>query len=608
MSSTFALLIGIEDYSLLDHSLDVARGTNDLRGAQNDVHSMAMLVRMMKVPSANIRVLTNPLMRPNDFDAVAMGRNPPQPMDMIGADFRYATSQAILDGLAWLSQQVSAHPEAQGIIYFAGHSILTDAGHPCLCPSDTESGTAAAAIVDPKNPGIVDWYILRTIGLASLARIIGSQDAEQVAMFIAHIAVDPGRWEGRLREGLREIAQDLGVQPAEDALTGFIQTVSNIGDGEEIVEDEATVTRWLHRLTSQPPGPDEVELILHGDPMTGGARYGNLISFNRAFYGALREIPEDRHVHIVLDTCMQGQPHPYYGGIPLAHGGVVLTSSCLPGQASERGVFDNRWHGAFTWAMVSLLSQTPVSIAAEGRSFATTYADFNDNLQDLLRMLGFTQRSGVWAQEVQKQWQVFGTTAGQWQEQEVLAAVRVKEEISAGTTGSIYQVDDFAGNKLGYLIRPKTTYGAWQAGKEYWVWEGAKFPGQFKLTRPAGEEAGFTEWIDRLSPAHGGPGMNAYQSQTFSSGSPPISGYYTVTKKPANEVLCVVQKKVVSGDRKLTWRPVVGCQMANNRLRLMPADQVVLEPGHEIWFEFSTGAPPQSLSLQAKKAEDVFPV
>jgi hypothetical protein len=606
MSTTFALIIGIDSYSLLDHSLGAARGHSDLRGARNDVHSMAMLVRMMEVPSKNIRVLSDPLMSPNDFASVAMGRSPLQPMDMIDADFRGASRQEILDGLAWLSAQVRAHDDAQGIIYFSGHSVLTASGHPCLCPADVQVGAGEASSIDTTHPDVIGWYLWHTLGLKPLARLLGTRDAGRIAELAAHLDAQPDRLDDP-REGLREAAALLGIKLSEADLTGFIQNLSNVGEGTAPVESDDRVRDWLKLLKQL--SASTIDLLLSGDPLAADAGVDNLISFNRAFFSELRDTPEDRNVHIILDTCMQGTPHSYYSGtgIPLAHGGMVMMSSCLPGQSSERAVFDNRWHGAFTWGLVSLLSQTPVFIAEEGRSFTTTYEKFNANLQRLLKMFGFEQNSGVWAQPAQQQWRVFGTTAGKWRKRSLIPPVRVEEEIDAGTTGSIYQINDLSGGRLGFLIRPQHTYQSWQAGQEYWVWDGVKFPSGFKLVRPAGSASTFEGWIDAINPQFGGPGMVAYSSQVFSSGSPPINNFYKVTGKPANQVLCAIQRAVLGSNLTLTWRPAVGCPMLGNRISFMPAAQVVLQPGQEIWFEDTPG-PPVGISLQEKVAEDTFPL
>ena len=48
---TFALLVGVSDYTLLDHGKGGVLGTSSLRGARNDVRSMAALTRLMGVPA-----------------------------------------------------------------------------------------------------------------------------------------------------------------------------------------------------------------------------------------------------------------------------------------------------------------------------------------------------------------------------------------------------------------------------------------------------------------------------------------------------------------------------------------------------------------------------
>lgn len=114
MSKTFALVIGIDDYSHFDPT-----GRNDLRGAVNDAHRwQGFLTGRLGVPADQARLLTS-------------------------GD---ATRDAIRAGVAWLVEQLqTAGPDAAGLVTFSGHGAgaadtaqarlgLTD----CLCPADVE--------------------------------------------------------------------------------------------------------------------------------------------------------------------------------------------------------------------------------------------------------------------------------------------------------------------------------------------------------------------------------------------------------------------------------------------------------------------------------------
>jgi hypothetical protein len=114
VSKTFALVIGIDDYSHFDPT-----GRNDLRGAVNDAHRwQGFLTGRLGVPADQLRLLTS-------------------------GD---ATRDAIRAGVAWLVEQLqTAGPDAAGLVTFSGHGAgaadtaqarlgLTD----CLCPADVE--------------------------------------------------------------------------------------------------------------------------------------------------------------------------------------------------------------------------------------------------------------------------------------------------------------------------------------------------------------------------------------------------------------------------------------------------------------------------------------
>lgn len=612
MATTYALLIGIEDYSMLDRSAGNPQGTSDLRGARNDVHAMAMLVRTMDIPAENIRVLSSPLMGPNDFDAVAMALNPAQNMNMVDATFGYASRQEILSGISWLAEKLAEDEHAQGVLYFSGHSILTQDGHPCLAPADTILDAPRIGPIDPAAPDAIDRYVMLTAGLVPMAKMLKSRNVSDIMGFLGQLYSgedlgDPG-W-------LHHCAAQVCPEITEEDVITFMQTLSNLNPTEDIEINMEIVAGWLGHLRESIHSIEQLESLVSGDPLAEASKFGSLISFNKAFYAALREVPEDRNVHVLLETCMEGRPNDYYShrGLPLAHGNIVMLSSCHIGQFSERAVFNNRWHGAFTWAVSTLLSQTPVFVAREGRSFTTVYDGFEDKLRRLLRLMGFAQEPGIWAQPAQRNWRVFGAMAGEWRKRDILQPRRVREEVDAGTTGQIYKIVDEGGSSsstaAGWLVVTASSGvpTGWAGGREYWFWAGADYLADgtsFKLVCP---DAGYTstsleDWINHVNQnqsANLSPSSAdiQYGSQSFSTGNPaqPLSGYFKI-RKNSNDVAAM---KKVTG--KLVWQqPSAG----GARLAFAPANQIVLAASKEIAFDYTPGSVPAGLT--GKKAEDII--
>ncbi|MCB9764557.1 MAG: caspase family protein [Alphaproteobacteria bacterium] len=602
---TYALLIGVRDYSRLARSTGQPPQESELAGALNDVRSMAMLTRMMDVPARNIRVLTDPIADPNDFAAVAMGRDPAQNMNMANATFGPATKQGILDGLAWLAEKLEA-PGAQGILYFSGHSIFTQAGHPCLCPSDTHRAPATCTSpLDVTDDQVIDRYILASAILSGLDEVVGS-DPRLVKGLVDLMLTDPEQLHRRPAGWVKDCARQLGVTPSRAGVTKFMDDVGNLGD--DSMSRRALVQRamtWLPHI-----GVTEalVESVLHGDPLADVDELRNLISFNKAFYQALRDVPEQNQVHILLETCLQESEgrarHAYYhrAGIPLAHGNIVLQASCGMGQSSNLAVFDNRWHGAFTWAAVSLLSQTAVKISERGRSFDMSYEQLNDRVHSLLQLMDFQQQPSLWSQQAQRSWEVFGgyPTGPDGQPlpvEERLEPVRVREEISAGTSGHIYQIVPPTGSALGWLVVVKDTITVnsvtWSEGKEYWIWtSGTPFPASsFKLVRPPGSATGFGGWLSALNLSQPAGKTWVYGAKNFqgtSSSTQSLNAHYKVSHKlggatPPDPVeLCAL----IAAGPNLAWRRFSTAPVdESTRIKMGPFDKIVLDPGEEIFFQ-----------------------
>ncbi|MEM7249526.1 MAG: hypothetical protein AAF533_29730 [Acidobacteriota bacterium] len=138
---TFALLIGVNDYSRFDPS-----GRSDLAGSVNDARRWHALCREhLRVPKAQVRVLASPR------------RDDPAPLPESTTP---ATLANITEGLSWLTAEMTRvrreGGQASGLITFSGHG--TTVQHPenaelglsaALCASDThrdESGDLVGVI------------------------------------------------------------------------------------------------------------------------------------------------------------------------------------------------------------------------------------------------------------------------------------------------------------------------------------------------------------------------------------------------------------------------------------------------------------------------------
>lgn len=512
MSSTYALLIGISDYSQLDLSMGRAPGQSDLTGAQNDQHSMAMLVRMMDVPAENIRVLSSPGASANDFAAVAMGRDPVQDMNMAKAQFGPATKAGILEGLAWLASKLQRN-DSQGIVYYAGHSVVTESGHPALCPMDVRLDPTAA------RGGMDDdiWrYMARATLLSAIDEVTGP-DPQKLHAFLEAFAADVQAIEAP-RDRVRAVAQELGHALPKGGLTRMMKYLGNVGEGRGSSgwTREKNAKAALQRALQLDYSPAHIHDVLHADPFADGDSLQGLISFNKAFFQMMRDVPEESRVSIVLETCLKEAPgrtlnpalYNAQTGLPMAHGNMALLSSCAYGQASKRAVFDNRWHGAFTWALVTVLSQIPVKVYKSGRAFDITTDALVERISSLLELVGNAQHPFNSAQAACGQWEFLGGDAGV--PERVLEPVQLREEIDAGGEGHIYEIGS-GGVVHGWLLRTKAPLTAagksWNAESEYWIWKSPRSsltqPGplnSFELRRPGqtpgGASPSLEDWVN----------------------------------------------------------------------------------------------------------------
>ncbi len=109
-SNTFALIVGVDDYSTFDASMGSGRGTSDLKGARNDARSWLALCDYFLVPPENVRVLTGPVL---DESEVAEG-----------VTRGLADAAGIQAGLDWLAEELGADANAAGVVFLGGHAIF----------------------------------------------------------------------------------------------------------------------------------------------------------------------------------------------------------------------------------------------------------------------------------------------------------------------------------------------------------------------------------------------------------------------------------------------------------------------------------------------------
>ncbi len=137
----FALLVGVNDYSVYDASRGLPAGTNDLPAGRNDVGAFYRMCRALGVPHENIHVLTSPKLQPGDVG---------EPGEQIPCGYLgEATGAEIRKQLAWLADALSHAPgdadEPIGLFTYSGHGDFAG-GHLALCPSDVHAPSGSATL------------------------------------------------------------------------------------------------------------------------------------------------------------------------------------------------------------------------------------------------------------------------------------------------------------------------------------------------------------------------------------------------------------------------------------------------------------------------------
>jgi len=606
---TFALLMGVSDYTRLDSSARNALGTSDLRGALGDVRSMASLVRLMGVPADHVRVLTAPRVDANHFPSVVVGRARPVDMNMTDATMRHATAAEIRSGLAWLAEQLRSHEGAQGIVYFSGHSVVTTSGQLALAAMDTRRGGGGPTpdIGSPQGLGAPDawWRCFSMSGLVKrVAGVLGTTNGNAVLDAIVDVTNRIPCPVSDVVDVLASHGADTTSRRTRDLLRDLVQMTGVGGD-----------FRAWHEARHWGLTATQAETLLHTDPMAHDVQLDGLVSFLHATATSLFPLPEDRAITFIFETCLSGgqgrtlSPETRRYNVPTAHGNAALLTSCRLGENSVAGVFDNRWSGAFTHALSAVLSQRTVHVTDAGRCFDLSYGELQARIADVLRPLDFVgQHSQMWAQGWVGRWPVFGQAG--WLDPalqaDTLAPVRAKEEIHPGTTGTIYVVERLNGENLGHLVVTAgeevplhLASGTHTFMPHTETWTQGVPSGTFQLARPAnpgGDPHQLQSWVQAnitVLPAS----MVVFQSGQFGQGpGGPVSvlGAHLVVKRvegggPPGPPMAFVTR-VGSG---LKWHQAHDGELHDQRLDLSPTGgQPVVPVGHKVVFEERASAGP----------------
>lgn len=126
---SYALLIGINDYSAYDDSAGLPAKTTDLRGAVHDVRQYWRMARALGIPARNIRVVCAPS-GGKPLNATAL------PWES-GAHVTGASLADIEAGLDWLASKLDTSGVSGGIVSVSTHGSYDAARGSLICASDT---------------------------------------------------------------------------------------------------------------------------------------------------------------------------------------------------------------------------------------------------------------------------------------------------------------------------------------------------------------------------------------------------------------------------------------------------------------------------------------
>ena len=238
---------------------------------------------------------------------------------------------------------------------------------------------------------------------------------------------------------------------------------------------------------------------------------------------------------------------------------LVLAATSSAGLSYER-VFHGNWHGAFTWAVTSVLGRWMRSPTGDGGAVIDlSYQHLAERAAALLEALAIDQPPVLEVSPKLRDIPLFAPLDGDEPVAPATGKVEMQQdskEIDGGIEYILYDIYDTSTKKkrLGYLMvtGPNwsgTVHGqTWEANKEYWIWTSSSYsdtnwPSRFYLFLNSGDptlSTTGTEW----------------PSANFSGSAPNTtlpSGYYRVEYSTATSTSqCYIHNK--SSNHRIWYR------------------------------------------------------
>jgi hypothetical protein len=132
VNESFALLIGVDDYSAYDPE-------QNLRGSVNDVAAWQRVCHAIGMKPENVHILGTKTFE----DGAVKNERWPNRFGEV-SPVREATRENLLAEVKWLADKLSSGG-VPGLLTYSGHGDITDEGELALCPSDVKKDGASIA-------------------------------------------------------------------------------------------------------------------------------------------------------------------------------------------------------------------------------------------------------------------------------------------------------------------------------------------------------------------------------------------------------------------------------------------------------------------------------
>ncbi len=392
------------------------------------------------------------------------------------------------------------------------------------------------------------WYVAaRALGIPADA--IEVRTSPLLAAADMPIDATGTRFGPATREGLLDGVQKLGQALAGDVAQGLL-TFS----GHGATDSDGT-------------------LLLCPSDVT--ASLGRALSFP-VLEQALDAVVPEHGLTVVLDTChagatgLLGGAFGRVGGRTLgsrAPAGTPLTApalrahdrilgACRASQNAREYTFQTVWHGAFTWALTSVLNRWGIAHDEGGiRYVGISYGELLTRAHHLLVADAFNQAptfSGPDGEAAVP----FAYPSGPKTAPDVTRPMPSPiEELDPGTDLGVYAITNVGGTILGYVVSvadEDVTIGGntWKSKREYWCWtNGSPFPGTF-VVKPDGTTPPST-----ISP---GSATAVYESKPFPSstgqGDPPNAGiWWSITWDSQSPTQAGWVNRYAASPQRMVW-------------------------------------------------------